>query len=133
MDFPAHVQILSGFVVGFMGSKVFCLNDSTMNTLDVPLSAPMYQYIDKKMYNDAYNIACLGITEGDWEDLAHSSLEHLEFEVARLSFIKLQDYPFLEFIQELQDLQQKGEYWRSIFSPPIIYSVCFFQVIILAN
>lgn len=108
MDFPAHVQILNGFVVGFMGSKVFCLNDATMNTLEVPLSAPMYQYIDKKMFNDAYNIACLGVTEGDWEELAQSALEHLDFDVARLSFIKLQDYPFLELIQELQELQQKG-------------------------
>lgn len=110
MDFPAHVQILSGFVVGFMGSKVFCLSESTMNTLEVPLSAPMYQYIDKKMYNDAYNIACLGVTEGDWEELAQSALEQLEFDVARLSFIKLQDYPFLELIQELQEMQQKGKF-----------------------
>ncbi|CAH1119744.1 unnamed protein product [Phaedon cochleariae] len=114
MDFPAHVQKLNGFVVGLTGSKVFCLNGSTMNTLDLPLSTPMYQYIDKKMYSEAYRVACLGVTEGDWEELAHSALEHLEFEVARLAFIKLQDFTYLELIQELQEMQQKGDYPKEV-------------------
>ncbi|XP_023027775.2 intraflagellar transport protein Oseg1 isoform X1 [Leptinotarsa decemlineata] len=113
-DFPSHVQKLSGFVVGLTGSKVFCLNGSNMNTLEVPLSSPMYQYIDKKMYHEAYRVACLGITESDWEELAHSALEHMEFEVARLAFIKLQDFPYLELIQELQVLQHKENYSKDI-------------------
>lgn len=110
MDFPAHIQKLTGFVVGLAGSKVFCLNDTNMNTLELPLSTPMYQYIDKKMYSEAYGVACLGVTDGDWEELAHSALENLEFEVARLAFIRLQDYTYLELIQELVELQQKGKF-----------------------
>mgnify|MGYP001796767082 CR=1 FL=1 len=39
-----------GFVVGFMGSKIFCLNVYTMSGVDVPQSAQMYQYLEKKMF-----------------------------------------------------------------------------------
>lgn len=42
------------------------------------------------------------MTDGDWEELAHAALETLEFEVARLAFIKLQDFHYLELIQDLQ-------------------------------
>jgi intraflagellar transport protein 122 len=54
---------MMGFVVGLSGAKVFCLNGSSMVTLELPLSAPMYQYIDKKMYEEAYKVACLGFNE----------------------------------------------------------------------
>ena len=41
---------LQGFVVGFSGSKIFCLHIYSMSTIEVPQSAPMYQYLDQKMY-----------------------------------------------------------------------------------
>lgn len=59
-DFPPHRQKVVGFVVGLSGSKVFCLNGSTMNTLELPMSAPMYQYIEHKMFAEAHKVACLG-------------------------------------------------------------------------
>jgi hypothetical protein len=41
-------------------------------------------YIRKAVFNilfpycrDAYKVACLGVTEGDWEALAHEALEGL--------------------------------------------------------
>ncbi|CAH1993982.1 unnamed protein product [Acanthoscelides obtectus] len=111
-DFPSHTQTMSGFVVGFMGSKVFFLNGFSMTTLEIPLSAPMYQYIDKKMFYEAYRVACLGVTDGDWEELAYAALEALDFEVSRLAFVKLQDYSYLELIQELMELQRTGDYPR---------------------
>lgn len=120
IDFPAHVQKLSGFVVGVCGSKAFCLNDFTMNTLELPLSSPMYQFIEKHMYHDAYKIACLGVPDGDWEELAHSALEHLEFDVARLSFVKLQDFNYLELIEDIQEQQQKGDYNRDVIMGDIL-------------
>lgn len=120
LDFPSHQQKLHGFVVGLSGSKVFCLNGSNMNTFDMALSAPMYQYIEKKMFQEAHKIACLGIiidfrrlfknilcsslgvTDGDWEELGFAALENLDFDIARLAFIKLQDYNYLELIRDLQ-------------------------------
>lgn len=60
LDFPAHKQKLTGFVVGLSGSKVFCLNGPVMSTFELPLSAPMYQYIERDMFSEAYKVACLG-------------------------------------------------------------------------
>ncbi|KAK9891411.1 hypothetical protein WA026_014648 [Henosepilachna vigintioctopunctata] len=108
-DFTPFKQKMSGFVVGLSGSKVFCLNGRTMTTVELALSAPMYQYIDRKMYKEAYQIACLGVTNGDWEELGHAALENLEMGVARLAFIKLQDFPYLELIEDLKEKQRKGE------------------------
>lgn len=48
-----------------------------------PQSAPMYQYLEKKMFKEAYQIACLGVTESDWRDLAIEALEGLDFDTAK--------------------------------------------------
>lgn len=42
-DFPSHQQKLSGFVVGFKGSKIFCLQANAMSTIDVPQSVSMHR------------------------------------------------------------------------------------------
>ncbi|CAG9855625.1 unnamed protein product [Phyllotreta striolata] len=114
MDFPAHTQTMGGFVVGLAGSKVFCLNGFSMNTMELPLSTPMYQYIDKRMYDEAYRVACLGVTQGDWEELGRAALEHLEFETARLAFVKLQDFNSLELIEDLRELRKLGNYPKEV-------------------
>ncbi len=44
------VLICQGFVVGFTGSKIFCLHVYAMSSVEVPQSAPMYQYLEKKMF-----------------------------------------------------------------------------------
>lgn len=41
-------QKLPGQVVGFKGSKIFCLSDNTMNTIDVPQSATFHSFLAKK-------------------------------------------------------------------------------------
>ncbi len=43
--FPAHQQKMMGFVVGFSGSKIFCLHVYSMTTIEVPLSSPMVDEI----------------------------------------------------------------------------------------
>ena len=63
---------MTGFVVGFSGSKIFCLHVYSMTTIEVPLSSPMYQYLDRGDLTLAYETACLGVTEGDWETLGRS-------------------------------------------------------------
>ena len=42
--------LFQGFVVGFSGSKIFCLHVYAMSSVEVPQSAPMYQYLEKKLY-----------------------------------------------------------------------------------
>nr|KAF6420444.1 intraflagellar transport 122 [Molossus molossus] len=82
-NFPVHQQKLQGFVVGYNGSKIFCLHVFSMSSVEVPQSAPMYQYLDRKMFKEAYQIACLGVTDTDWRELAMEALEGLEFETAK--------------------------------------------------
>lgn len=106
-NFPVQQQKLQGFVVGFCGSKIFCLHFNTMSTIEVPQSAPMYQYIDRKMFNEAYKVACLGVTDSDWKSLAHSSLENLNLHVARLAFIRIRDLQYLKLIQTFEERKKK--------------------------
>lgn len=40
---------MQGFVVGFKGSKVFCLHYVSMQTIDVPQSASMHRYLERKV------------------------------------------------------------------------------------
>ena len=35
----------------------------------------MYQYLETKMFKEAYKVACLGVTDGDWRSLAMSAME----------------------------------------------------------
>ncbi|XP_048590687.1 intraflagellar transport protein 122 homolog isoform X2 [Nematostella vectensis] len=108
-NFPVHQQKLQGFVVGFSGSKIFCLHVYTMSAVEVPQSAPMYQYLEKKMYRDAYNVACLGVTEGDWRALALDALEGLDFETAKKAFIRVRDLRYLELIHNIEERKKRGE------------------------
>ena len=43
LEKPAFQQKMTGFVVGFSGSKIFCLHVYNMTTFEVPLSSPMFQ------------------------------------------------------------------------------------------
>ncbi len=36
-------------MVGFKGSKIFCLHYVSMQTIDVPQSASMYRYLERKV------------------------------------------------------------------------------------
>lgn len=47
--FPKHAQKLQGFVVGFKGSKIFCLHYVSMQTIDVPQSASLYRYVSARL------------------------------------------------------------------------------------
>jgi intraflagellar transport protein 122 len=49
-NFPVHRQPLQGFVVGFSGSKIFCLHALTMKTIDVPQSQSLYQYLVRHLF-----------------------------------------------------------------------------------
>jgi intraflagellar transport protein 122 len=53
-------------------------------------------------FREAYKIACLGVTDGDWKALAHAALESLDFQVAQQAFIRIKDLKYLELINEFQ-------------------------------
>lgn len=47
-------------------------------------------------------MACLGVTEGDWEALAHEALEGLDFNTAKKAFIRIRDLRYLELIHNIE-------------------------------
>lgn len=102
-NFPCHQQKFQGYVVGFYGAKIFCLQGYSMTTIQVPLSAPMFQYLDRKLYREAYDVACMGVTEADWSQLAHESLNALELEIANQAFQRIQDFKYLELMETINN------------------------------
>lgn len=57
------------------------------------------------LYRQAYSIACLGVTEEDWDQLAHKALEGLNLEVARKAFTRTRNLRYLELIQNIEVLK----------------------------
>ncbi|XP_042306901.1 intraflagellar transport protein 122 homolog isoform X4 [Sceloporus undulatus] len=114
-NFPVHQQKLQGFVVGYNGSKIFCLHVFSMTAVEVPQSAPMYQYLERKMFKEAYKIACLGVTDTDWKELAMEALEGLEFETAKKAFTRVRDLQYLELISSIEERKKRGENNNDLF------------------
>ncbi|XP_018007047.1 intraflagellar transport protein 122 homolog [Hyalella azteca] len=107
-NFPPHEQKLQGFVVGFSGSKIFCLHVISMSTVEVPQSAPMYQYLDKNMCKEAYSIACLGVTDGDWRALGRAALHDHNYDIAKKCFTRTKDMRSLQLLQIIEERGQQG-------------------------
>nr|XP_033782490.1 intraflagellar transport protein 122 homolog [Geotrypetes seraphini] len=114
-NFPVHQQKLQGFVVGYNGSKIFCLHVYSMSAVEVPQSAPMYQYLERKMFKEAYQIACLGVTDTDWRELAMEALEGLDFEMAKKAFTRVRDLRYLELINSIEERKKRGDANNDLF------------------
>ncbi|CAB3225164.1 unnamed protein product [Arctia plantaginis] len=119
--FPPATQPLVGSVVGFQGGRVFCLQSNMMQTINVPLSHAVHQYIQQKLFNEAYAVACLGVTALDWERLGVAALEELSFEVARKAFQRGENVVFLNLIDHLQERFEAGEKRAVILGEVLAY------------
>ncbi|TMW65200.1 hypothetical protein Poli38472_009367 [Pythium oligandrum] len=107
-QFPVHSQRMQGFVVGFTGSKVFCLNSLAVQTIDVPQSAPLYRYLEQNEFTKAYQVSCLGVTEADWRLLAWEALRAMNFDIARKAFIRVRDVRFIELVNALEQRKKQS-------------------------
>ena len=107
-DFPVHAQKLQGFVVGFKGSKVFCLHRTSVQTVDVPQSVSLMRYLEREEHDAAYAVACLGVTESDWRSLGVSALDAMQLDVARKCFIRIRDMRFLELLNRVEQGVRRG-------------------------
>eukprot|EP00899_Mesostigma_viride_P007013 jgi/Mesvir1/16312/Mv12764-RA.1 len=107
-DFPIHQQKLQGFVVGFKGSKVFCLHYVSMQTIDVPQSASLYRYVEKGDFENAYKVACVGVTENDWRLLAMEALQAMSLDIARKSFIRVRDMRYIDLLNRIEHGRRTG-------------------------
>ncbi|EJD73786.1 hypothetical protein LOAG_18816 [Loa loa] len=106
-NFSPHQQRMQGFVVGFSGKRVFCLHMFAMIAVEVPLSNQLYQYLEQKMYKEAYDLASLGVTEGDWEVLGHDALHNFQLDIAQKAFHRIKDARYLQLISEIKDMIKK--------------------------
>ena len=113
-EMPPSSQRLPGFVVGFKGSKIFCLQGSTMNTIDVPQSSTFYRFLEKKDFAMAYKIACIGVTEQDWRALGIESLLAKNFPLARKAFVRIRDLKFIDLCDltdQMNQMRTLNEQW----------------------
>eukprot|EP00057_Strongylocentrotus_purpuratus_P025672 XP_011680146.1 PREDICTED: intraflagellar transport protein 122 homolog [Strongylocentrotus purpuratus] len=85
--FPVKQQKLQGFVVGFTGSKIFCLHIYAMTTVEVPQSSGMYQYLERKQFNDT----------------------------AKKAFTRVRDLRYLELIHSIEERKRRGEVDDQLF------------------
>jgi hypothetical protein len=69
-------------------ARVNDILDYEINKLYIPLLLP--------------RVACLGVTDGDWEVLAHEALEGLDFDTAKKAFIRIRDLRYLELIHNIE-------------------------------
>ncbi|XP_043287356.1 intraflagellar transport protein 122 homolog isoform X2 [Venturia canescens] len=111
-NFPEYKQKFSGFVVGHNGSKLYCLNGSSIVTVEIPLSSSMYQYLEIGMFEEAYAVACLGVAESDWLALGIAALDKLELNVAYSAFARLKELRYIEIVSEVEDKLKSGEWGR---------------------
>lgn len=100
--FPVYRQKFQGYVVGFHGSKLFCLYQFSIQTIDVPLSWSMKHYIETGEHEDAYRVACLGVTEADWRLLGLESMQAQLWSIAHACFSRLQDVCFLDLLDQIE-------------------------------
>ncbi|XP_017129587.1 intraflagellar transport protein 122 homolog [Drosophila elegans] len=105
---PRAPQNMHGVVVGLCGATAFCLRGNIMHNTPLALGSTMWQFIEAGLFEEAYQVACLGVTTSDWEGLAQSALEALHINIARDAYVKVRNLPWLKLIGELRDQQQRS-------------------------
>ena len=101
-NFPIHQQRMPGVVVGFKGSRIYALHYVSLNAIDVPQSASLYRYLEKRDFAAAYKIACLGVTEPDWQQLAHEALKALNLDIAKRAYMRLRDTKYIDLVSRIE-------------------------------
>ena len=108
-DFPAVTQKLIGIIVGFKNSKVFVLQGTSMNVIDVPQSGTLMKFVECKAFDRAYQIGCLGVTEQDWEYLGFEAIMNKQYDIARKAFIKLKDLKYIDLVNTTERQSKAGD------------------------
>uniref|UniRef100_A0A336MIF6 Intraflagellar transport protein 122 homolog n=1 Tax=Culicoides sonorensis TaxID=179676 RepID=A0A336MIF6_CULSO len=117
---PRSPQSMMGVVVGLCGATAFCLRGNVMSNVPLALGATMWQFVEAQMFDEAYQIACLGVPMSDWQGLAQAALDALNFQVARDAYVKIRSLPWLELIQELKEKQRRGDVPKEVLQGDIL-------------
>ena len=85
----------------------------------------MCRYLERKDFPNAYKVACLGVTDADWRQLAMDSLMAFEIEISRKAFIRVHDARFLDLISQMSKLREGGgAVSRTLIPEALAYQVC---------
>jgi intraflagellar transport protein 122 len=109
-NFPVFSQNSNGFVVGFEGSRVNCLNKYSMNSLDISFSSSIESFLERRDFDSAYRVACLGATQSDWRKIGMCALEDSKFLVAKKAFIRIKEVKYFDIIRQMEKSKDKSEY-----------------------
>lgn len=127
-SFKPYRQSMSTTVIGFQGSKLFCLDGSQLREEDVPLSSTVQQYIGARQWQQAYEVACLGVTQQDWVTLGQAALSNLELDTARKAFVRTQDLLMLNLIHRMDIEVKSGVTADVLKAEALAHQVCDHQV-----
>lgn len=103
---PRSPQNMQGVVVGLSGATAYCLRGNYMSNVPITVGATMWQFVEAAMFEEAYQVASLGVPACDWEGLAHAALGALQLSVARNAFVKVRNLPWLTLLNELEERQK---------------------------
>lgn len=117
---PKNQQNMIGVVVGLCGSTAFCLRGNIMTNVPLALSATLWQFVEAGLFEDAYQLACLGVPSNDWDSLAHAALDALNLNVAQDSFVKTRNLQWLEFINDIKNRQKHGDLPKDLLQADIL-------------
>ncbi|CAH8509487.1 unnamed protein product [Heterobilharzia americana] len=109
-QFPSHCQYTKGIALSFTGSVVYCLHESIINRVEISLSPAVYHYLGAGQINEAYQLACYGLTDPDWKVMGRIALNKLNLKVAKYAYMHLGDVLMLTFIQQLEERYKRGEW-----------------------
>ncbi|CAH8503886.1 unnamed protein product [Schistosoma rodhaini] len=109
-QFPSHRQYNKGQTLNFTGSFIYCLHENTINRVEISLSPAVYHYLGTGQLNEAYHLACFGLTDQDWKVIGRMALNKLNLKVAKCAYIQLDDILMLTFIQQLEERYKRGEW-----------------------
>lgn len=68
----------------------------------MPFGKKIYIKIFIFLFREAYTIACLGVTEGDFNSLAYAALESHNYDVALKAFMKTKNLNYVGLIQSIE-------------------------------
>jgi len=123
---------MQGFVVGFKGTKVFCLHVYSMSTIHIPQTASLECCIEKKEFNKGYGIITLGVTDDDCEKFAYEALLNLDLDIAKKAYIRIRDLKHLELIQVVERMIKEGKHNKYIILGEInAYESKYSEVILI--
>ncbi|KAJ8607792.1 hypothetical protein CTAYLR_009237 [Chrysophaeum taylorii] len=103
IDKPALQHKIKGRVVGSAGSKVFVVDGTRVEAVDLPQSQALSQHIADKDFETAHKLACLGVTEADWRRLAIAAARAMNLETARAAYSRVHDLRLLEVLKDDKD------------------------------